>query len=481
MSPALTYRPAYLGLYASLVLAAACNAFLDTQYGSFAIEVGLWAILFGLTLRLGWRQRGEVSDAGKQGLKMVLVLGLILSFLIFIPMWGFPRAGLAMLAMLQAAHNCVTVTRRHLHLGLLVSAAMVMFAASHHRADWTMLFYLLPYVMAVVFTLVAEQINRRSQDLKQQSLGQGVLGGQWAAIAAATAAILLLGGLIYSITPQLTWPYLQWRYGQMSNLGWLNQGEVRDVGTRSGGREPSQGGDSGQSDGAGNNGQGQGEGQQGQGQDGQGSGSGDMGGTEGQGYELGQGWPSPEEMRNAAKRPGMPQWQKRAIEEMAEVTELAGMTMKPILQGLDELWQSFKNWLDAHRDQIAMSLALLALLALLYALWRQLREAKAGTWLHTRFDYLRFGLLGLHARDARGIRQLYAAISRLFALHDLQRAQTANTREYLAQISRARGLLRRELIEVTRLFEDARYSKGPADAARLGRMRDLYRELYQTI
>jgi hypothetical protein len=186
-------------------------------------------------------------------------------------------------------------------------------------------------------------------------------------------------------------------------------------------------------------------------------------------------------MRNAAKRPGMPQWQRRAIEQMAEVTELAGLTMKPILQGLDELWQAFKNWLDAHRGQIATTIALLALLALLYALWRQLREAKAGTWLHTRFDYLRYGLLGLHARDARGIRQLYAAISRLFALHDLQRAQTANAREYLAQISRARGLLRRELIEVTRLFEDARYSEGAADTARLDRMRDLYRELYQTI
>ena len=55
----LTYFPAYAGLFASLVLAAACNSFLDIQYGTFGFEMLLWAVAFGLTLRLGWRAQGR--------------------------------------------------------------------------------------------------------------------------------------------------------------------------------------------------------------------------------------------------------------------------------------------------------------------------------------------------------------------------------------------------------------------------------------
>ncbi|OYT96561.1 MAG: hypothetical protein CFE49_06620, partial [Pseudomonas sp. PGPPP3] len=128
------------------------------QYGAFRFEALLWSLLFVFTLWIGWRQQGEVSAGGKKAQKVVLVVGLLLTVVLFIPLWRFPRAGLAMLLMLQAAQNCVTVTRRQLYLGLLVSLVAVMFAASHYRADWTMLFYLLPYIVAVVFSLVCEQI-----------------------------------------------------------------------------------------------------------------------------------------------------------------------------------------------------------------------------------------------------------------------------------------------------------------------------------
>lgn len=454
-SPSLTYFTAYAGLFASLVLAAVCNAFLDIQYGGFGFEVLFWVVVFGLTLRVGWRQRGQLSDGGKQGQKMVLIAGLILSLILFIPVWGFPRAGLAMLAMLQAAQNCVTVTRRQLHFGLLVSAVMVMFAASHYRADWTMLFYLVPYISAVVFTLVAEQINRRAQDLRQQSLGQSVLSGQGVAIAAATSAILLLGALLYTVTPQPTWPYLQWRYGQMTNLGWMGQGEERKIGKQPGGQ--------------GGAGQGQGENRQDPGNGGQ-----------GQELQPGHGWPSPKEMRQAAGRAGMPEWQKSAINHMADASEWVSMTMKPIMKSLEDLWQSFKDWLDQNRNGLAKSLAILAILALLYALWRLLREVKAGIWLRTRLDYLRFGILGRHGMGVLGARQVYGAMARLFELNDAKRSNLANTREYLTQL-RHYGHLYREAAELTRLFEDARYGGTMAEFEQMPRMRELYRRIYQLL
>ena len=452
----LTYWPAYVGLFAALLLASTCNAFLDIQYGSFGLEVSLWAALYGLTLRLGWRQRGQASSAGKRGQKRVLILGIILTLVVFIPMWGFPRAGLAMLAMLQATQNCVTVTRRQLHFGLLVSLAMVMFAATHYRADWTMLFYLVPYVTAVVFTLVAEQINRRSQDLRSQSLTQTVVSGQWAAIAAASLTIMLLGALLYAVTPQITQPYLNWRFGQLSNLGQLSsQGDGNT--SESVGSDGGQGGEQ-----AGQTG-------------------GEAGGGSRDESGLGSRWPSPAEMRESAKRPGMPAWQRSVINHMANASEQVSHTLQPVKQQLGEFWQSLKDWLNRNRSALAQSTALLAILLLLYALWRLLREARVGTWLRTRFDYGSIGILGQHAAGVKGVRQMYAAVERLFDLHNSRRARQHNTREYQTQLDADHGLLQREVRVMMRLFEDARYGLAVADDQCPARMRTLYRQIYRQL
>lgn len=58
-SPALSYFPVYVGLFAALTLAAICNSFLDIQYGAFRFEALLWSLLFAFTLWIGWRQQGE--------------------------------------------------------------------------------------------------------------------------------------------------------------------------------------------------------------------------------------------------------------------------------------------------------------------------------------------------------------------------------------------------------------------------------------
>jgi hypothetical protein len=451
MTPSLTYLPAYLGLFAAQVLAVACNAFLDIQYGSFAKEVILWAIAFGLTLSIGRHQKGQVSEGGRKAQKITLIIGLLLSVIFFIPIWGFPRAGLYMLAALQATYNCITVNRRQLHLSLVIAAVMVMFAATHYRADWTLLFYLVPFVTAMVFTLVAEQINRRTLALREQSLGHEVAGGQGIAIAAATATILLIGILLYAITPQATWSSLQWLYGQSAESGpggQLVQSGKDGQSGNGGGAELSK-------DGAG---------QAGLSQD---------------RSSLESGWPSPGDMRKAASRPGMPGWQAGVINGLADLSEQIGKLMAPVMKQLTDLWDALKKWLKAHQDAVLTSLTALILLAIFIALWRLLREAKTTTWLRTRLDFLRYGILGLHARGEQGARQLYGAMERIFALSDLARTHSNNAREYLAQLCYLRDDLSPELKELTRLFEDARYGASPPDAAHLETMRKLYRRIYQ--
>jgi len=444
MSPPLNYLPAYLGLFAAQTLALACNAFLDIQYGGFTTEVMLWAVVFALTLHTGWRQHGEATEKGRRRMRNWLLFGALISVIVFIPMWGFPRAGLYMLAMLQVAYNCVTTTRRHLHLGLLISVVMVLFAASHYRADWTMLFYLLPYVAAVVFTLVAEQINRTAGELRRQSLGHHVIGAQGVAIGAATLVILVLCLVLYALTPQVTWHSLYSKWGQVGNTS-LVKGEGQDGAA---GGAPADG------------------------RGGRGS-----SGADGRGA----GWLSPGEMRKAAARTGMPEWQRAAINSMADTGEWLAATMKPVMQSLQEIWQSLKKWLNENRDAIAKLVLLLCFMALLLALWRLMREAKSGVWLLTRLDYLRLGLMGAPAADAAAARRYYRAMERLFLLQDMQRGLSVNAAEYLAEISRFHRSMRKELSEITRLFEDIRYGQRPATEAQVGRMRELYRQVYRLI
>lgn len=454
MSPPLTYLPAYLGLFAALLLAVACNAFLDIQYGSFGTEVVLWAAALAWTVSVGWKQHGTPSEGGKQQQKIVLILGFVATLLVFIPTWGFPRAGLYLLLVLQASQNCVTTSRRQLHMGLLVSAVMVMFAATHHRADWTMLFYLVPYVVAVVFTLVSEQVSRRTADLQQVRLGAGSGAGQGVAIAAATATILLLGLTLYVITPQVTWLSLEWRYGQKTPLGTLGK-PLEQGASGQGGGGSGQAGNQGGGNGAGNDPGGQGAGR--------------------------DGWPSPAQMREAARRPGMPEWQSAMILQMASLDEAIQQALQPMLDALEEAWNKFKEWLQEHRTAVWLSLFGLLLAILLLVLYFLLREVKAATWLRTRYDFLRLGLFARHAGGRPGMAQYYRAMERLFALKDTPRAPTTNASEYLREITHYRDHLRDEATELTRLFERARYGQTAPDAAQLARTRQLYRQIFQKL
>ena len=457
MNPPLTYLPAYLGLFVSLLLGVTCNSFLDIQYGSFGVEVIIAAILFGWTLKIGWQQHGEADETAAQKQKIVLLLGAVFSVLVFIPMWGFPRAGLYMLAVLQAAQNCITTTRRHLYFGLLVSAVMVMFAASHYRADWTMLFYLIPYIIAVVFTLVSEQISRRAQSIRQTSLGNPGHTGQGIAIAAATAIILGLGGILYLATPQVTWPYISWRYGQLTNIGLLGNAE---------GESPSSQSSSGNSGEAGSSGSGTGQDQE--------NGEGGM-------SLPGQGWPTPAQMRDAAKRPGMPAWQSGTIMQMANMSEAIGEALAPIKTAIEDLWKQFKEWLEKNRNVVLASLIAALLLVILAVLVLLLREAKAGIWLRSRYDYWRLVKLGKYQAGTPGAIQFYRAMERLFVTLETPREPTANTQEFLREATYYRDHIRQETSELTRLFEQFRYGPVEPDDQQLERMRQLYRVIFQKL
>lgn len=444
MSPSLTYTPAYLGLFASLLLAVCCNAYLDIQYGDFAIETLLWGLLFGLTLWCGWSQHGEASEHSRNWQKGIVCLGLFLFVFLFLHIWGLPRAGIYLLAFLLASNNCVTTTRRQLYLGLLGALVMAIFASAHYRADWTLLFYLLPFVISVVFTLAAEQINRRAEEIRSLSLEQKMFGGQAAAIASATLSILILGTVFFAITPQTSWTYLSSSFGLPAAIAIAHEGEPK--------------------------------------QSQQGSNSGTQGKGSGSGLgSLRSPWPTPAEMRQAAQRKGMPHWQSATIVTMADLTEALQQQLAPILQTFGDRWEAFKKWLHKNFAKVLGTLLALMLLALATGLFLLLREARIAIWLRTRFDYWRYIVFGRHDHGSEGVRQLYGAVERLFALHGEPRPATRNTQEYLRRMSLVRPALRLELLAITLQFEDSRYGTQAPDTEQIQAMRERYRRVFRVL
>jgi hypothetical protein len=352
-----------------------------------------------------------------------------------------------MLSTLQIAQNCVTVSRRQLHMGILVSLIMVLFATSHFRADWTMLFYVVPYVATVVFTLVAEQISRRAQDMRRESLGEGTASGQWAAIVAATAAILIGGALLYAITPQVSFPKLFWKFGQPGAIGHV--GNMVGSGQNPSGQEIGENDRWIQAD-----------------------------GRERRPHlaEL-----TLNDLRKAARRQGMPKWQSSVIIRVADLAETIDMTLSPIRLGIDELWEDLKKWLKEHRREMGQSLLVLIVLALLVATWRLLKETRPGIWLFAYLDYLRLGILRWHLPGNPGAVQYYKAFLRLLDLYGLVLPATANAREYLADVFREYAYLRREAVELTLCFEQARYGNRVVAPRQLARMREIYRRVFHRL
>lgn len=473
MSPPVTYRPAYIGLFASLVLAIVCNTYLDIQYGGFGAEVLVWSLIHFFTLRVAWRQGGQVNQVGRDRQKAWIIVAAVLTVLLFLPMWGLPRGGLYALAAMQASMNCVTVDRRRFMMALMVSAVMVMFATMHHRADWTMLFYLVPYLFAVVFTLVAEQVSRRVREVQRDGLGQNMAGGQGASIVAATTTLLAVALALFALTPQVTWLGLKWKYGQLSNIGILHaskkgaDGGALELGGAGGNAEESR--SSAGADGSDPGGD-------------QDFAGGAPGQSLGQGYRESLGrqfeWPTPKEMREAAKRPGMPVWQATAITQLVGSVEQIQKVVQPLQVKLQATTRLTVQWLEMNLRSVLRGLMVFMLLLLLGASYLFMRELRLGLWLRMQTDFLRFGLLGLHAQGNAGARQFFGAMERLFVLNHAEREARHNAREYLAVLHRMHGPLRTEASEMTELFERARYGSSSVSDRDVARMRQLYRRMY---
>ena len=441
MSVELKHKSVYFGLLVSQLLAVACNVFLDIEYGHFAFEMFFWTCLYAYSIFVAVKQNGVMSEYGSIRMRRLLIFGAILSALIIIPTWGFPRAFIYILAILQVAYNCTTTSRRQLYMGILMSLVIVIFASSHYRADWTMLFYLIPYIIFVVFTIVAEQINSKSDELRTSSLSVPMLAGQSVAILSATLSILLVGFLLYLITPQTNIERLKQGMGNPTAIG-PSPRKIDSL--KSNQPQPA------------NN-------------------------PSGFFTNLLSNWPSSNQMRMAAMRTGMPEWQANAINTLADLSDYLSVKLKPTLKSIDDLWDAFKKWLTENALEIIQSISLLVLLCLMIALIILMRESAVANWIRTRIDYLSLGIFQVHGNHEHAISKYYFAIERLLDLQHLKRNSHITVKEHFDEISIYNYDTKGELKMIVRYFEDYRYGEKSVDKNKLALVNSVYKKIYRSL
>ena len=438
MSMQLTQLRVYVGLFLSQFFAITCNAFLDIEYGIFVYELAFWATIFGFSIYKGWSQNGELNEYGRKWTKRLLILGAILSVVVFLPVWGLPRAGIYALGMLLAAYNCSTTSKRQLYWGLMMTLVMVMFAASHFRADWTMLFYLLPYTVSVIFTIIAEQLSHTHDTVKNQTFVAHTAGSQATAITMATCMILVIGSFLYLITPQKTIMSMHWQWGNPTALS--KQSNHLEHGNHSG-----------SANGNASN------------------------------ISIFSNWLSPHEIRSAALREGMPQWQAAAINLIADGVDLANTTLKPIKKKLDDLWDAFVKWFNSHLQEILLFLVSLSILVILIALFTLAKESMVILWVRTKVDYVLIAFLLPHTNKTQPLMAYYGAIGRLFELQETKRSKFMNAREYVEEIRIFFKDQANDMEKFTRIFEDQRYGKNSETQTSTQLLANLYKSIYKSL
>lgn len=230
------YPPVYAGLYVLLITAV--SAVMTAQASAAASFAGtlFWALVYGAGLASGWKHNQDNSESLKTvtnviaGLVLFLFVGALFAM-------GFENAFLLLLIGIQAARNFTLATRRDFYYSYVISLILILYAASLSK-DALFIIYIFVYVLAGMFTLMADHIDDtlgRAQGGDREVLIRRMsLPVKGVGLAAAVTALALL---FYLLVPRPPSPHLQafpagggWTY---NNKDWEQQAkeeEKRDSG-----------------------------------------------------------------------------------------------------------------------------------------------------------------------------------------------------------------------------------------------------------
>lgn len=230
------YPPVYAGLFVLLITAVSAVMTVLASGAAAPAVILFGGILYGAGLASGWRYNQDRSESLKKVTDVIAGLALLL-FVSALITTGFDKAFLVLLIGIQAARNFTLATRRDFYYSYVISLILILYAASQSKES-LFIVYILVYVLAGTFTLMADHIDdtlARAQGGDREVLIRRMsLPVKGAGLAVAVTALSIL---IYLLVPRPPSPHVQafpagggWTY---NNKDWEQQAkedEKRDSG-----------------------------------------------------------------------------------------------------------------------------------------------------------------------------------------------------------------------------------------------------------
>lgn len=198
----LIYPPLYVGLYASSLTAVMALAHAHAGLGGALLALIVGGAVYAVSLAGGWNYARTQSKSLETFGNAFAVLAILVLILVFLAR-NAATAFMFFLVMVQAAKNFTLAVRRDVYFTCMISFIVILYATSVSK-EGVILAYVIAYVLAMVFTFMADHIDDRLTHAK---------GGDKLAltqrmsfpvnVTLISVAIVGLASLIYLFVPRL--------------------------------------------------------------------------------------------------------------------------------------------------------------------------------------------------------------------------------------------------------------------------------------
>lgn len=152
-SPALKSRGAIVFAGLSYLFVAFAFSYLDRKFKGFGVESLLWLVWALVGFGAGAINLRRAEGAGATQWMVLGLLGLVLALFPGVALYAFPRWVCLALLIIIGARAATMRTRRDFYLTLTVIFTVSFMVATHYNADWSLWFYLGPAWLFGAFAL----------------------------------------------------------------------------------------------------------------------------------------------------------------------------------------------------------------------------------------------------------------------------------------------------------------------------------------
>lgn len=155
----LIYPPLYVGLYAVSLTAAMALAHAQSGPGGALAALLIGGVVYAVSLMSGWsyaRTQSKSIEVVGNAFAVIAIVVLVLVFLASSAVAAF----MFFLVMAQAAKNFTLSKRRDAYFACVISFIVILYATSITK-EGVILVYVVGYVLAMVFTFMADHIDDR--------------------------------------------------------------------------------------------------------------------------------------------------------------------------------------------------------------------------------------------------------------------------------------------------------------------------------